>query len=165
MYYDIIDPGIFTLAISTALGGFIQMLATSKNYAYKWELTIVTSLIIIYGILFLIFNFRKSYQKQLSKGKKPHDMSLFMFLYAFTAFCASISMIMFGASLIYYAYKNDVDKNKKEDDFDKMSSSEQVYFYVTGTIVMMTGFMGFIRLPIDYLLGAIGVYWLSSIFF
>lgn len=165
MYYEIIDPGTFSLTILMSLGRFIQLLATSQDYAHKTEFTILSGLIVLYSILFLVFNFRKSYQKQLSKGKRPQDMSLFTFLYAFASFCASISLISFGAFLIYYAYKNDVQRDNSDKTYDKLSSTNQMFFYINGILVIMCGFIGFIRLPIQYLLAAIGVNWLLSFLF
>ena len=184
MYYNIIDPGTFGVTAALSVGGIIQMALTDKKYKNGSTLLWLSVNTLIINILFMIFNFRHSHQNMSknikSTAKKTiynalyddgqryrgaEEMTFGMFIYAFLSFIASLSLIVIGLYMIMTTTNNNDDLTDEDEDKDKMNSSTKGYFYTLGVLTSLCGFMGLIRLPLDYFIASLGVYWLLGIFF
>lgn len=188
MYYQLIDPLIFTSTLAIGIGGIVQTTAgAGKNAGNSTQLASASGMIAFISFMFLIFNFqwsisakrlnsikqaRKTYNAMYDNGTKYRgsDISGSMFLFAFMSFLAALFLFGLGVTVIMLADNNYIAKNGNNEyvklpDDEKLSSGAQTYFYILGFITILCSIIALIRLPLDYLMGSIGVYWIMSIFF
>lgn len=180
MWYDLIDPLFFMLAFAMSLGAiFIQ----KSNSGNRDELKHVCGWIAGITFLFLIFNFKTSIDKSrhLSRARKTYnsmyengsnhkrgDFNGAMFFFAFMSFLAALLLMILGVVVLILADNEQLTNNNGENrplnDNEKLDGNEQTYFHILGVVTIICSIIGLLRLPLDYLLASLGVYWLLSIF-
>ena len=188
MYYQLVDPLTFTSTFALAIGGIVQStVGVGANAGNANQLAHVCGWIAFVSFMFLIFNFqwsisaknlksikkaRKTYNAMYDDGSKYRDngdMSFTMFMFAFLSFLSALALFSLGVLVLILADNNYLVQNGDQyqplPDDKKLNSQLQVYFTIVGVITIMCSMMALIRLPLDYLLASLGIYWLLSILF
>jgi hypothetical protein len=185
-FFKLVDPATFTATMGMAIGGVIQTTTgADSNAGNANDLAHVSGWIAFVSFMFLVFNFQWSISakkmKTLSKARKTYNdmyeqgsnyngkITAGMLFFAYMSLMAAFLLFGLGVLVLIMADNNQLVNNGNEynklPEAKRLDGRTQVYFRVLGWLTIICSLFALLRLPLDYLLASLGIYWLLSIFF
>jgi hypothetical protein len=179
------DPIIMITTILFCIGGILfASVGQASNSFQKHSLITVCGWTIFYNIMFVIFNFRKTYtqnQQNIEEREKHmykkydalHDygghnrnrnsggMQPGLFFFSLFSVMAAFTTLLLGIYLITLAKNN--NNNNNNNEFKEISDSIKRYYYITGGFIILSSIVALSRLRMDYLFASLGVLWFVSV--